>query len=257
MKRITSVVLILLAFAALAYGGLLQERQAAVVAARSVPVASSYTDVLFHWGAENTMDADKGSVTGTNNGAVFDSTTYKVGSYSIERDGNNDNVVFAISTSHLEKEGGQIGFWWYNGNGYQAASLNRILTIVDTGGDDSIVLKVHSSGGLSLYWDSQAASSDAAEYTAAALSTSTWYYIVLFWHQGDAGNDLILTIYDEAGSVAGSATDANITAFTDDPSTLTIFTATSDAHRSNVDNFIISNDETRDMLAVRDVTNFN
>ena len=213
-------------------------------------VASS-PDILFHWNAENSLNADKGSVTMTNSGSVFSSTA-QVGTYSFSKDGNYDGGSFTITSSHFEPGDGQFGLWLYTSNGYQAANTNRIVRIGD-GGNNTLTISLLSSG-IRAAWIGNANQSNADMTTA--ISTSTWYYIVVKWIPGDAGNDLTLTVYDTGGSTVGTATVATITAMNAAPNSITFWNSVGDAVRANVDNLIISNDTTRDMWAVRNGTSF-
>lgn len=211
-------------------------------------------DILLHLNFENTMVADKGSITGSNSGMEFDDSTYKVGAYSLNHSSNYANATFTISSSHFVKENNIVGFWYYNENGYQSGSNNFIYRITD-GVNDYVFVQMHSSGGVKVTWSGNGSTS-VAEYTASSLSTATWYYIVVSGEPGAAGNDLILTIYDEAGSTVGTGTAASITAMTDDPTSLIFGNSSGDAVRWRVDNFIMGNDPTRDMWTVRNETSF-
>lgn len=256
MKRLKITLIFCLLGALPCFAGSGYTLSGGVLSGEGVTAGGSYSDILFHWDAENSLVADKGGITGTNSGSVFDNTIFQTGSYSISRNSNNDYLDFTITTSHFEKAGGQVAFWWYNGNGYQAASGNYILTIGDTV-NDYLRFQMHSSGGVGMRWIANGGAAQVAEYTASSLATSTWFYVVGKWHPGDAGNDLTLTIYNTDGTTAGSATAATATAMTDNPIQIRFGSAPGDAYRDNMDHLVITNDTARDMWAIRAVADFN
>jgi len=221
-----------------------------------VDVASGgddYSDILLHYDAENSLNLDIGSVTGSNSGMSFDNTIYKTSSYSLKRDSNYDHLDFTISTSHFEKAGGQLGFWWYNESGHVTGSSCTLLRFSD-GTNNTFSVSLNYPEGLKAAWSGNGSASYATYSTA--LATSTWFYVVVYWQPGAAGNDLVLTIYDTSGDTEGTASVGGITAMDGDPTGLVFGNATADAVRFRIDNYVISNNESRNMWGINDETSF-
>jgi hypothetical protein len=233
--------------------------------------AADYSDILFHWGADSgsgnlvTQKPSGGSaLTFTNTGLTFPSSSPSaaVGTYSIGRTTANDRAtVTLIEGTHITREAGQIAFWLQYNSGISAGS--DVIEIVDdpcTGTNRIEIEFEDSSAQPNVLWTGNSAFT-RLKSGASALSADTWYYVVAEWEPGAAGNDLFIGVYNSGGSLISSDTAASITAWSADCDgtnfTMIVGLNVADSQVFYFDNIITSNDGTRDMVAIRNVTDYN
>jgi hypothetical protein len=233
------------------------------VAITGTGVSVSDPAVSFFWDAEgglsNPLEAQKGGITATNSGLVFNTTTYKTGASSVEKTTNAGTLTFPVTASHVDVGSGSVGFWFNSTNGYAAGTYNNILRVSDASDANRFLIHHHSSGGMQVDWTANGVTS-ATQYLAdggakPALQPDTWYYVTFAWNQPNTtGADLSLTIYNEDGSTLGTGamiTSNNIQAWTAEPTTLRLGHAASSAYRFRLDHLVLSDDHTKDMWGIR------
>lgn len=224
---------------------------------------SSYTDILFHWNAENSLDADKGTLTASNTGMTFPSASPSpaVSTYSLGRTTAEDRCTFTlVEGTHIDKHNGQIGFW-YNYSSSSPPGNNEPIFKISYDASNVIQFQWMTGGDVYLKYVGQA-TTDYVLTASDYMSADTWYFIVGMWNVGAVGDDLDVSIYDAAGSLVGSsAGDASITemdgAADGANMTLLIGENSADTWIMYWDNIIVSTDASRNMVAVRATTNFN
>ena len=255
MKYIMLIVLLLVPVSV--SGGWRLDVEQVVVEAPS----EDYSDILFHFSAEtagtweNSAKPTGGDeLTGTiSGGLVQDTTNYIVGSASMHRVGNYDRVTYTVSAAHIEKEGGQIGFWARIDT--DAVANNNLFYANDGTNTNELALKTGSATRLTANFKGNG--SDTYFNIDYAYADEIWYFIVFEWELASSGDDLTVTVYDTSGTELVTNSAASITAMTNDVTRLDIGSISNAVGSFWIDNFFITNDESRDMLVLRDITDFN
>ena len=224
------------------------------------PAAADYSDITFHWGAENSWVTTKpsggGAITGVlNESPGFSSTTPAVGSYAYARGNTWESVRWAINSSHLDKASGQVAFWYRFASAPSADfTLFRALydannyISVDTFFSDRLKVAITWTGGGD--W--------AYAFADYQLSVDTWYFIIAKWNvaAGVGVPKLMVSVYSAEGTLVASGDKTSaITALSADPTMITLGSRDGYGYGAvgafNIDNVFVSDDVSRDMLAIR------
>lgn len=228
--------------------------------------AVDYSDITFHWGAENSfvtsIPSGGGAITGSQNETpTFSSSVKSVGSYSAHRDASWDAASFSITSAQIGATSGQVGFWVY----FAGSTHTGTMTLLEARYDGDNLFWIHRDPGdpydLRLQW------SGGGNWLAVAadanLSADTWYYVVCKYNQaaGSGEDKLFLGVYDTSGTLVASANTTNaITALSSAPTLLTLFGLNGDGlgygDDMYMDNLVISDDVTRDLVSIRSETSY-
>ena len=262
MKRISILTLTLLIAMASAAGARMNPVMLGGGVAAS---AADYSDITFHWNAENSWTTTKppggGAITGVPSETPgFSNTSPAVGGYSYVRSNAWESVRWAINSSHLDKAAGQVAFWYRFASApsadfplFRALYDANNLISVDTFFADGLKVAITWAGGGD--W--------AYAFADYQLSVDTWYFIVAKWNvaAGVGVPKLMVSVYSAAGSLvaSGEKTDA-ITALSADPTIITLNSRDGYGYGAvgafNIDNVFVSDDVSRDMLAIRSESSY-
>ena len=110
-------------------------------------------------------------------------------------------------------------------------------------------------------WVGNAGGDQEAYWLDAGVADLTWYYFVIWWNQAaTSGTRLSVSMYNSStGALIDSAVynSANLNAWSSDADTLKISTDSgSETGDMWFDNIVITDDETRDLVAIRDNTSY-
>ena len=235
----------------------MQQKHLSVIGIAGVVAEGDYSDILLFWRAESTtMSADDCYGTNATWSAEVDYGTTeiveaaaKVGTYGVHvaagETSKQSGYKLVVDTEDVVvTSAGRIGFWvkintWVNFSGLFAVSdsgdpIKFVMTILS---DDEVRA---SYGGTLL------------ASTSANLSTATWYFIEVAYDASIGDGEDYMEVFVDGSSVASSS------ALTLAPFTPTFVRVGNPIARSNyswyIDHFMISNDKTRNLYALRNTT---
>jgi len=210
---------------------------------------SAYSDILFYWGAESTTAEKSGgdSTATLVSGANIDTAIKIVGLSSLGLPNTYDYATFDYSSGVINVDIGRIGFYFYvttwgdNGYIFQAyADADNAITIYTFSGDQ-----------IRFLYESNGAATNTILETAL-LSPETWYFIEYAY---DRANDSTAVYVN--GAAAGTSSNDMGTGWTAYPTVIKWGNDGGAVLVYNIDQMIISNDNTRDLNAIKDVTDFD
>ena len=264
MKRISMLTLTLL----LALASVAGARMNPVMLGGGVAApAADYSDITFHWAAENSWTTTKpsggGAITGVPNETPgFSNTSPAVGGYSYVRGNVWESVRWAVTPAHVDKSAGQVGFWYRFSSGGVTTDFPLFRALYDANNYLSVDTYAFDALKIAITWTG--AGNWAYALADAQLSVDTWYFIVAKWNVAAGAGDpkLMVSVYSSAGALvaSGQKTDA-ITALSADPSVVTLNSRDGNGYGKggslNMDNIIVSDDTDRDMLELRNGESFD
>ena len=216
-----------------------------------------YSDILFHYNCENTSDSTKPSggsaITGSQSDPAMTWTTtvtIPVGSYVCERNAAWKALTYTITTDHFDRAQGAIGFWVKN-----IATPVTATEFVEYEGltDDAIYVRFSGDqGALKIKMGDGTLLSE--HVTTFELTQDIWYYIVVAW---DSGVSFKYTIYNSSCVSQETVTDTtDIPTLDETIKSFVVGHASATAGQIYIDNVVISNDDTRELCAIRNNSSY-
>lgn len=210
---------------------------------------ASYPDIIFYWDC----DSDTAVTTGDNSavrsgGAVIDVALKKIGTGSLDCPNAQDYASFDWSAAVLPLDSGRIGFYVY----FNTRVTNTQLFYAVADANNGIYGKLSSAvtDELAYSYESNNTGSVYAS-TAANLADTTWYFIEFAW---DRATDY-RRMFIDGNPHDSSAADLG-TGWTANPATVVFGNNSANLPDFHMDQIIISNDYTRDLNALKDLTSF-
>ena len=243
MKKLILIILLSI----FCFGFSIQDAHKSVIARKN---ATDYSDITFWWRCETetltTGDytAGEDSTAAPNGGATIDSGTKIVGSNSCDFPTGSDYYAFTDSTDGAFPTGsGRIGFYLYATTRLDNGSWFRKLY----DGSNYFYARFKDTDDADLNYT---AGGTAVSLNSATnwLSAATWYFVEVAW---DDATDF-LQLYVNGVSV-GTQAGSTLTAFTSGGG-FRIGEVNGIETDIHIDNIIISNDYTRDLNALKDLT---
>lgn len=213
------------------------------------PAASgggSYDDILFFWTCESsTLGADDYYGSGDNTAtlistAAINTDAVKVGTNGLDFPDANDRITFDISAASdfIDGTEGRIGFWFYYTTQVDYATLMSIDI------DASNFLEMYPyNGGITVRWR-EGGTNAFIEISSADISTTTWYFLEFGWNASSNTRTVYLDGVQKAQSTA------SFTGLDFSSQTLNIGIDGGYAGDQYIDNFMISDDSTRDFCGL-------
>lgn len=205
---------------------------------------ADYSDIIFYDNcdsATNGHSPQKGTGTVTNTGGILLNTSDQAagtGCWDQNNDGS-DNMNFPVA-SNFDYTNSRIGFYWNP----QEALTNAGFIIFTSPSLVSNGFKIQSDTGNERFTIEYAG--NGTNNLGSAVSIGAWYFIELKF------SDTTMELFIDGVSI-DTRTRSN--AFTD--TAIHFGTYSGNALDSLWDQVIISNDNTRDLYAIRDVTDFS
>ncbi len=187
--------------------------------------------------------------------AQTDSTrTAAIGTYSSTFPSSNDryNINTTVQDETFNSTAGRVGFW-FQADTATPGSHNIVVARDSTTSTDDFKIKNLGDGELAIEWTYNTSVEATCTSTTAGILADTWYFLQFRYSTaGGAGADS-LEIFVDASSVQ-SCTGLTLTPIDGVLEELWFGKGGGDSIDTWIDNFMISDDETRDLYAIRNET---
>ena len=219
--------------------------------AGGVASGADYSDIIFYDGLE-TADSDKPVLTPTSD-SLTRSTNFKLaGTYSgtYTSSVTNGRRFSNVADAVFDRIEGRVGLWIRTATSITDDRMYFAATY--TTGSDEVLLINDGTTGIEIRWRGQGTTQQ--NYTGAVLTPNTEYYLEFSYDATEVVLyiDGVLTSLTSSGTrTAMSASPANGIIAIGSNGTFAIDTD------QYMDQLIISDDKTRDINAVKTVTDFN
>jgi hypothetical protein len=236
--KILSIILLFTLYCSQAWGVVLIQRE-----------SGSDASILFYWGAESTTAEKSGGDTTATlySGANIDTDFYPVGAASLELPTAYDYAAFDWSSGVIDLDKGRIGFY------IKISVFSTNTEILNLTYDAGNYLKIYTYTGnkIRFLWATAGANSNTILTATDSVLADTTYFIEYAYDRANDSTDVFIN-----GVTAGTSSSDMGTGWAGNPSIVKFGNDGGVLGVYSLDQIIISNDNTKDLYAIRNNTAF-
>jgi hypothetical protein len=214
-----------------------------------VASATGDASIIFYWGAESTAAEKSGGDTTVTltSGANIDTTIKEIGTGSLGIPTEYDYASFDWTAGVLDLDKGRIGFYFTLTTFVANADIFKIYA----NSSNYLRAEIYATNRLRVLYASNGANTNICLPANDVLADGNTYFIEYAW---DRANDTA-TLYINGSAVANNTNDMG-TGWTANPATVVFGNNTTADTVYNLDQILISDDNTKDLYALRNTTSF-
>ena len=205
-----------------------------------------YSDVVFFWTAESTTfgeddySAGDNTPTATGSGLAINSTAGIIGTNGIFTSTSGSRYYsLSVSSNDILPSSGRMGFWLNNPN---TTKVTPVYFQIDSSNKGQLDIE---NNDVSVYWRYQNSTEGTCASNSDVISTGE-HFIEFAWSNG------YREVFVDGASVLNCSTTTTEQSFTE--IRFGDYDASADTSAEYMDNIIISDDKTRNLYALRNLT---
>jgi len=220
----------------------------------SPTIGDNYSDITFWWrcetadfsGTNGVEDYSAGDDTATlNSSAAINTDAVKYNTNGLDCPGGEDYAEFTVSSDDIiDADEFRIGFWYYA----IVSENDGIMINIGQDFNNKIDIYIYTTDGIYWDWKDGNTTRTALSILDAGITVSTWHFIEF---AGKVSTDYREVFVDGVSKGSSSETIGTFI-----PTTLKIGIVNDVANDYYHDEIKISNDSTRDLNALKDITDY-